>query len=149
MERQRESLQEETRTAIDEARMVLPGIQALFGFQLIAVFSDRFEKLPAVSRCLHLVSIGFIVLAIVFVMAPAAFHRIGERGWVSRALVDITSNFLTLGMTMLMLGLSLEFALIGYMILDDAIAGAALGGVLFVVLLTCWIFLPWRRRGRK
>jgi hypothetical protein len=26
------------REAIEEARMVLPGIQALFGFQLIAVF---------------------------------------------------------------------------------------------------------------
>ena len=28
------------REAIEEARMVLPGIQALFGFQLIAVFSQ-------------------------------------------------------------------------------------------------------------
>jgi hypothetical protein len=32
--------------AIDEARMVLPGIQALFGFQLIAVFNERFAQLP-------------------------------------------------------------------------------------------------------
>ncbi|TLG71825.1 hypothetical protein [Methylocystis sp. B8] len=30
------------RGAIEEARMVLPGIQALFGFQLIAVFNNRF-----------------------------------------------------------------------------------------------------------
>jgi hypothetical protein len=30
------------RDAIEEARMVLPGIQALFGFQLIAVFNERF-----------------------------------------------------------------------------------------------------------
>jgi hypothetical protein len=33
------TLEEETRTIIEEARMVLPGIQALFGFQLIAVFN--------------------------------------------------------------------------------------------------------------
>jgi hypothetical protein len=29
---------------LDECRMVLPGIQALFGFQLIAVFNQRFEQ---------------------------------------------------------------------------------------------------------
>jgi hypothetical protein len=28
---------------LDECRMVLPGIQALFGFQLIAVFNSSFE----------------------------------------------------------------------------------------------------------
>jgi hypothetical protein len=40
------SLEEETRTVIEEARMVLPGIQAVFGFQLIAVFNSGFHSLP-------------------------------------------------------------------------------------------------------
>ena len=34
------SLESQVKAAIDEARMVLPGIQALFGFQLIAVFNE-------------------------------------------------------------------------------------------------------------
>jgi hypothetical protein len=29
---------------LDECRMVLPGIQALFGFQLIAVFNTGFDE---------------------------------------------------------------------------------------------------------
>ena len=33
------------REAIEEARMVLPGIQALFGFQFITVFNERFRQL--------------------------------------------------------------------------------------------------------
>ena len=38
----RESLEEATH-ATDEARMVLPGVQgAILGFQLIAVFNQRF-----------------------------------------------------------------------------------------------------------
>jgi hypothetical protein len=37
------SLEEETRTVIEEARMVLPGIQAVFEFQLIAVFNNGFH----------------------------------------------------------------------------------------------------------
>ena len=32
------------RQAIEEARMVVRGIQALFGFQLIAVFNERFKR---------------------------------------------------------------------------------------------------------
>ena len=34
---------------IEECRMVIPGIQALFGFQLIAVFNDGFDHKLAPS----------------------------------------------------------------------------------------------------
>src|SRR4029077_15687373 len=43
-EDERESLETEVEQALEEARMVLPGIQALFGFQLIAVFNQRFDQ---------------------------------------------------------------------------------------------------------
>ena len=33
--------------------MVLPGIQALFGFQLIAVFNERFKELTEDERLIH------------------------------------------------------------------------------------------------
>ena len=36
--------------AIEEARMVLPGIQALFGFQLMAIFNDKFRTLSEFER---------------------------------------------------------------------------------------------------
>ena len=39
---------------LEECRMVLPGIQALFGFQLIAVSNQGFsEKLSALQERLH------------------------------------------------------------------------------------------------
>ena len=44
------SLKDQARNVLEEARMVLPGIQALFGFQLIAVFNQRFESIKKVSR---------------------------------------------------------------------------------------------------
>jgi hypothetical protein len=47
---EQESLKDEIANLIEEARMVLPGIQALFGFQLIAVFNDGFRDLePALA----------------------------------------------------------------------------------------------------
>jgi hypothetical protein len=41
----KESLEEEGTHATDEARMILPGVQAILGFQLIAVFNQRFQEL--------------------------------------------------------------------------------------------------------
>ncbi len=49
------SLEEETRTVIEEARMVLPGIQAVFGFQLIAVFNNGFHSLTPPEQLMHLI----------------------------------------------------------------------------------------------
>lgn len=52
------SLDSAARHILEECRMVLPGIQALFGFQLIAVFNQGFaEKLSAMGQQLHLLSI--------------------------------------------------------------------------------------------
>jgi hypothetical protein len=53
-----ESLKDALQQTLDEARMVLPGVQALFGFQLIAVFSDGF-----LATASHLVSGAMLPLA--------------------------------------------------------------------------------------
>ena len=145
-ERERESLKDETRTAVDEARMVLPGVQALFGFQLIAVFNAGFERLPYEAKLAHLVSLGLVTTAIAFIMAPAAFHRIAERGWVSRRLVDLTSNFLSCGMAMLMLGLAIEVALDTYVVLHAALWGVLVGIAIFMQYLFCWFVFPLTNR---
>src|SRR4026209_578344 len=61
---------------LDECRMVLPGIQALFGFQLIAVFNSAFDqKLNASEQKLHLLATGLIAVAVAIIMTPAALHR--------------------------------------------------------------------------
>jgi hypothetical protein len=59
VEEERQSTKDELLTAIEEARMVLPGVQALFGFQLIAVFSDIFSSLSQGKRRLHLLATAF------------------------------------------------------------------------------------------
>ena len=40
--------------ALEDARMILPGIQALFGFQLVAVFNERFAEIfDETGQALH------------------------------------------------------------------------------------------------
>ena len=79
---QPESLKDQATHILDEARTVLPGIQALFGFQLMAVFSDRFATgLTEAEQRLHFASIVLVVLAIGLMMTPAAYHRqIDDKG---------------------------------------------------------------------
>ena len=55
MERQELSLNDAATHVFEECRTVVPGMQALFGFQLIAVFSATFEQqLSLTERFLHL-----------------------------------------------------------------------------------------------
>ena len=62
------SLKEEAHIIHEESRMVLPGIQALFGFQLIAVFNRPFFDLSRVDRVVHLTSLLLIAVAIGLIM---------------------------------------------------------------------------------
>ena len=94
-----ESLKDALSHTLDEARMVLPGVQALFGFQLIAVFNDGFgEKLSHADQLVHLVALLLTVLATVLVMTPAALQRHAEPREVSERFVWLASNLLLAAM---------------------------------------------------
>src|SRR5205807_9754859 len=61
---------------LTEARVILPGAQALFGFQLAIVLTQAFENLPTASMIMHATSLFLVAFAVVLLMAPAAYHRI-------------------------------------------------------------------------
>jgi len=84
--------------AIEEARMVLPGIQALFGFQLIAVFNDAFRRLEPFEQSLHFVALVLIALAIAIIMTPAAYNPAVERGSLSAFFVRLASGLVAAAM---------------------------------------------------
>src|SRR5216683_301777 len=55
------SLSKAAQYLLEECRMVLPGIQALFGFQLVVVFSPGFsEKLTRPEQLVHFTAIRVI-----------------------------------------------------------------------------------------
>ncbi len=75
-----ESLEQEATIILEESRMVLPGIQALFGFQLIAVFNQGFaEKLAPAEQIVHLLAFALVAIATALIITPAAYHRQAER----------------------------------------------------------------------
>ena len=138
-----ESLEQEANHVIEEARMVLPGIQALFGFQLVAVFNNRFETaLSQQEQSLHLASLLLITLAIGLIMAPAAYHRQAERGRLSRYFTDLASNLLTWAMAPLLLGIVLDIYLVSQIILENRAASITIAAAVFMMLVSVWFILP-------
>jgi hypothetical protein len=138
-----ESLDQEADRVIGEARMVLPGIQALFGFQLIAVFNARFETdLQPSDQYLHLVAILCVVLAIALIMAPAAYHRQAERGTLSRYFTDFASSLLAWALVPLLLGIVLDVFLVSQLILQVTAASIAIAAGMFVTFVGLWFVFP-------
>lgn len=74
---------------LTKARVILPGAQALLGFQLVIVLSDSFEKLPACSRLVHGLALLATALTVVLLITPAALHRIVWAGEESEEVLRI------------------------------------------------------------
>lgn len=104
---------------LEECRMVLPGIQALFGFQLIAVFNQGFGgKLSQVGQMVHLVALILTTLSMALVMTPAALHR----------------------------QVGLDSYVVASIVLQSELLGAVLGVLLMLVFASLWFVLPRRER---
>src|SRR5712692_7491508 len=76
----RMALEQRIKDALNEARMVLPGAQALLGFQFMSFFAAGFIELPRASRLIHFSGLLFVSLACILLIAPASFHRLAEQG---------------------------------------------------------------------
>src|SRR3954464_9268726 len=117
--REKISLDSAAAHLLEECRMVLPGIQALFGFQLIAVFNDGFsQKLPEGGQILHYAAIVLVAVAIALVMTPAAIHRRTSQREVSERFIWLSSGLVLASMVPLAIGLCLEGYLIGILVLQ-------------------------------
>lgn len=135
------------RHALTEARMVLPGAQALLGFQFISTLTESFEKLPASSTYVHLVSLALVAVSIILLMTPAAYHRIVERGEETEHFHRFASRMLIFAMIPLALGIAGDFFVVVRKITESTTSAlvAALVSLLFFYGL--WFgFTIYRRK---
>jgi hypothetical protein len=134
---------------LEECRMVLPGIQALFGFQLIAVFNEGFdEKLSGVGQMVHLVAIILTTLSMALVMTPAALHRQAEPKEVSERFLWLASNMVLAGMVPLAVAVGLDSYVVASIVLESELLGTVLGVALMLVFASLWSVLPRREHRR-
>jgi hypothetical protein len=147
-DREKVSLSKAALYILEECRMVLPGIQALFGFQLTVVFSPGFsEKLEPFEQRLHFVAITLLAVAIALIMTPAAYHRQTGPEEVTRSFIRTSSRLLVVSMLPLTLSICIDFYLVGHVIYDGVII-PILAAFLFAGIVTLWFILP-HIRARK
>jgi hypothetical protein len=127
---------------LNECRMVLPGIQSLFGFQLVAVFSATFsQKLSIPEQHLHLVAIALIAISVALIMTPAAYHRQVRAREVSETLIRISSRLLLSSMVPLALSVCIDFYLVARVLLGGAIV-PWLATAMLAVFVVLWFVVP-------
>lgn len=137
------------RNVLEETRMVLPGVQTLFGFQLIAVFNSGFNSLDSFDKDIHLLALLFNIIAIGCIMAPASYHRQVERDSVSDHLVKFSSRLLCIGLIPLVVSLSLDAYVVSKAITDSTEHGVVAGLFSFTFLALLWYAVPQMERKKR
>ncbi|HEY0375730.1 MAG TPA: DUF6328 family protein [Pyrinomonadaceae bacterium] len=142
-------LTDKIRHVLTEARVVLPGAQALLGFQFVTTLMEAFEKLPLSSRYVHLASLSMVAVSIVLLMLPAAYHRIVERGEETEHFHRFAGRALIAAMVPLALGVSGDFYVVVRKITESATSGVAAALVSLLFFYGLWFGLTLYRRGRE
>jgi Family of unknown function (DUF6328) len=134
---------------LTEARVVLPGVQALLGFQFVIVLTQGFAELPAVLKWVHGVAIALITVATVLLMTPATYHRVVYDGADAPEFYDIASRFLLAATVFLAFGLSADiYVIVNKITASDALS-ISLAFAAALLLLGLWHAWPWWVRFSK
>lgn len=151
MEEKEGSLETRIAQTLTELRVILPGAQALFGFQFIAVLTASFDTLPAASRVVHLVSFGVIGVAIILLVAPAAYHRIAAEGAAEKRVLRYAAHVMIPAVGLLALGMAGDAYVIVRKIseMPDLALGVSLGAALGFAVLLYIVPLAARLRQRS
>jgi hypothetical protein len=146
---EQQPLHEKIDQMLTEARVILPGSQALLGFQLAIVLTETFEKLPGAVKLTHGAALVFVALSIVLLMAPAAYHRIVYAGEDSETFHCIGGRFVALATVPLALGLAADVFVVATKILSSQAASAVAGVAVLMLLIGFWHALPLLVRRRR
>jgi hypothetical protein len=132
---------------LNELRVALPGVQVLFGFLLTVPFASGFGDADAFHRALLLTAILTAGLAIAFLVAPAAQHRILFRGQHKKELLKRANTFAIIGMGMLAISITVCVLLVVDYLFQMRVASATAAAIA-VVLVGLWLVQPLVYRGR-
>jgi Family of unknown function (DUF6328) len=130
---------------LQELRVAQTGVQVLFGFLLTLPFQAHFDRLDAYGRALLVIAVLLLAVAIAFMVAPAAWHRLLFRHRLKRQIVDAGNLFAKVGLAALGLALVTVMLLVLGTLLPRA-ASVVIAAGMAVLLLALWVVAPLLRR---
>ena len=146
MEASRTPLANRIDQLLTEARVIIPGAQALLGFQFVAMLTTGFDRLPQSAKLAHAAALGLIGLNVILLMTPAALHRLSFGGEDSLSFLRIGSAIVIAAPLFLAGGIALEAYVVMQKVDASQLWATAAGGVSFLVLLGLWYALPLQLR---
>jgi hypothetical protein len=133
---------------LTETRVVLPGVQALLGFQLATTFVDGFDRLPAGLKDVHLAALALLSVSVVLLMAAPAYHRIVEEGENTERFHRVASGLLLASMPPLAFAIAGEAYVVVMKVRDSTPVAAAFAGTTLLLCLGLWFGWTIYRRSR-
>jgi uncharacterized BrkB/YihY/UPF0761 family membrane protein len=146
---ERERLTNKIKHVLTECRVVLPGSQALLGFQFISVLTESFDRLPALSKYIHLAALGLNALTIVLLITPAAYHRMVEQGEETEHFHRFASKIIVAALVPLALALAADVYVIVQKVSESQLVSVVSALVVLAIFWELWFGLTLYRRTQR
>jgi hypothetical protein len=143
------SLKTKIEQLLTEARVIIPGGQALLGFQFVATLTKAFDNLPHEVKWVHAAALAAVALSVLLLMTPAALHRLAFHGEDDPQFFDIGSRLVVAATFPLALGISADIAVVAYKVTERVAFSFIMAGIAVVVFLAAWYAFPLFVRGRR
>jgi hypothetical protein len=133
---------------LTEARVIIPGGQALLGFQFIAMLTSGFDRLPQSVKAVHALALCLVAINVILLMTPAALHRLSFNGEDSRTFLRMGSALVIAAPGFLAAGIAAETFVVLHKVSGNSGWAAMAALTSFVTLIGLWYAIPVRLRRR-
>jgi len=146
MPKNKEELRKNSDQILQGIRIVLPGTQAVIGFQFIAFFNPVFQNLAQPLKNLHFATLLLSIFCSVLLIAPVAFQQLGDDGDPTNAFLSFTKKMLGAAMFLLLLAVTGDIYVASQSIGIDSNTAKVMAGAVFICGITLWYGFALRRR---
>ncbi len=126
---------------LNELRVVLPGVQALFAFLLIVPFNNGFDRVGDLERVVYAVALLSSAAACVLFITAPSFHRLRFRRHDKAQLIKVGNRCAIAGLVALAVAMASAVFLVTNLLFDGRVAGV-LTGVVAAAIAGLWWCLP-------
>ncbi len=132
---------------LNELRVVLPGVQVLFAFLLIAPFNSTFVDTTEFEKYVYLGTLMATAISAVLLMAPTAFHRVRFRRHDKEFIVNVGNRLALMGLISVALAMCGVVLLVTSFVFGSVTAAVCTAG-LAIAFLGLWFLLPLLRKAK-
>jgi Family of unknown function (DUF6328) len=134
------------RQVLTEARVIIPGNQALLGFQFAVILQHGFTELPAWVQWVHLVSLSLLAVSTVLLLTPAAYHRIVEHGEETEGFYRVANILVLSSMPPLAVGICGDFFVVIFKMSGEVSDALLASGLMLCIFTGLWFGYTYFRR---